>query len=55
MLEIVVAYGIPSTIINERAPLYGNTEARIITFDGETEFFKISKGVHCTLYYQDTF
>ena len=45
MLEMLAAYGIPSIITNAIALFYGNTEARIITHDGETEFFKISKGM----------
>ena len=45
ILEILAAYGIPSIITNAIALFYENTEARIITPDGETEFFKISKGV----------
>ena len=45
MLTILAAYGIPSIITNAIALFYENTEARIITHDGETEFFKISKGV----------
>ena len=42
---MLTAYGIISTIINVIALFYENTESRIITSDGETEFFKISKGV----------
>ena len=45
MLTILAAYGIPSIITNAIALFYENTEARIITPDGETEFFEISKGV----------
>ena len=45
MLKMLAAYGIPSIITNAIALFYENTEARIITIDGETEFFKISKGV----------
>ena len=45
MLEMLAAYGIPSIITNAIALFYENTEARIIRPDGETEFFKISKGV----------
>ena len=45
MLEMLAAYSIPSIITNTIALFYENTEARIITPDGETEFFKISKGV----------
>ena len=42
---MLAAYGIPSIISNAIALFYENTEARIIKPDGETEFFKISKGV----------
>ena len=45
MLKMLAAYGIPSIITNAIALFYENTEARIITPDGETAFFKISKGV----------
>ena len=45
MLTFLAAYGIPSIITNAIALFYENTEARIITPDGETEFFQISKGV----------
>ena len=45
ILEMLAACDIPSTIINAMALFYVKTEARIITLDGETEFFKISKGV----------
>ena len=45
MLKMLAAYGIPSIITNAIALFYENTEARIITPDGETEFFKMSKGV----------
>ena len=41
MLEILEAYGIPSTITNVIALFYENTEAIIITSYGETEFFKM--------------
>ena len=45
MLNMLEAYGIPSIITNAISLFYENTEARIIKPDGETEFFKISKGV----------
>ena len=45
MLEMLAAYGLPSTIINVRDLLYEHTEARIIISDSETEFFKMSKSV----------
>ena len=45
MLEILAAYGIQSTIINEITLFYDNTKARSITHDDETELFKMSKGV----------
>ena len=48
MLEMLAEYGILSTIINAIVYLYDNTEAIIITSDGETEFFKISNGRHFT-------
>ena len=45
MLAILASYGIPSTIFMVIALFYENTEAIIVTYDGETEFFKMSKGV----------
>ena len=45
MLKKLAAYGIPSIITNVIALFYEKTEARIIIPNGETEFFKISKGV----------
>ena len=42
---MLAVYDIPSTIISVIALLYDKTEARIITSDDETEFFKIAKGV----------
>ena len=36
MLKMLAAYGIPSIITNAIALFYENTEARIITPDGET-------------------
>ena len=45
MLQILKAYGIPDIIIQIIALTYKNTHAKIITPDGETEHFEITKGV----------
>ena len=45
MLHILEAYRIPDIIIQIIALTYKNTQAKIITPDGETEYFEITKGV----------
>ena len=45
MLNIIYAYGIPQSIISAILTLNENTHARVLTPDGETEYFKITAGV----------
>ena len=45
MLEILKAYGIPETIVSAIGMMYRDTEAQVISPDGETEFFSILAGV----------
>ena len=45
MMKILKAYGIPGQLIEAIAKLYMDTRARILSPDGETEFFKILAGV----------
>ena len=45
MLNILKAYGIPSKMVDVIALLYSNTRARVITPDGETDWFDIVAGV----------
>ena len=45
LMEILKAYGIPTKIVNAINILYKDTEAQIITPDGDTEFFGIVAGV----------
>lgn len=45
LMEIMEAYGIPPQIINAVKILYEDTEAQVLSPDGETDFFKISAGV----------
>ena len=42
---ILLLYGIPEPIVKAIKSLYINTEATVITPDGETEFFEITAGV----------
>ena len=44
-MEILKAYGIPTKIVDAINILYKDTEAQVITPDGDTEFFKILVGV----------
>ena len=39
MLKILKAYGIPDRLISAVGLMYEGTQARVITPDGETEFF----------------
>ena len=45
MFKILKAYDIPPILLTAIAKLYENTRARIITPDGETEFFQIVAGI----------
>ena len=40
LMEILKAYGIPTKIVDAISLLYKDTEARVITPDGDTEFFE---------------
>jgi hypothetical protein len=44
-MEVLKAYGIPTKIVDAINILYKNTEAQVITPDGDTEFFRIVAGV----------
>ena len=45
MVKILRAYGIPPTILRAIEKMYTNTQAKVITPDGETEQFEITAGV----------
>ena len=45
LMEILKAYGIPIKIVDAISILYKDTEAQVITPDGDTEFFRILAGV----------
>ena len=45
LMEILKAYGIPTKIVDAINILYKDTEAQVITPDGDTEFFRILAGV----------
>ena len=45
MMRILKAYGIPSNLLRAIERMYSNTNARIVTPDGETEKFEITAGV----------
>ena len=45
MLKILKAYDIPPNILKAIAILYDNTRARVISPDGETEYFDITTGI----------
>ena len=45
LMEILKAYGIPTKIVDAISILYKDTEAQVITPDGDTEFFEILAGV----------
>ena len=42
LMEILKAYGIPTKIVDATSLLYKDTEAQVITPDGDTEFFEFS-------------
>ena len=45
MMRILKAYGIPKNLLSAIERMYTNTNARIVTPDGETEQFEITAGV----------
>ena len=45
MMRILKAYGIPSNLLRAIERMYSNTNASIVTPDGETEKFEITAGV----------
>ena len=45
MMRILKAYGIPSNLLRAIERMYSNTNAHIVTPDGETEKFEITAGV----------
>ena len=45
MLKILHAYGIPANLVNCISVLYEDTKARVLTPDGETDYFEILAGV----------
>ena len=45
MIKILRAYGIPPNILRAIEKMYTNTQAKVITPDGETEQFEITAGV----------
>ena len=45
MFDILKAYGIPEQIVSAIALMYSNTEAKVRSPDGETDFFTIHAGV----------
>ena len=45
LMEILKAYGIPAKIVDAVGILYQDTEAQVLTPDGDTEFFRILAGV----------
>ena len=45
MLKILKAYGIPPQIVQAIAKLYDWTPARVVSPDGETDFFNVLAGV----------
>ena len=45
LMEIMEAYGIPPKIIKAVHILYNDTEAQVLSPDGDTDFFQIKAGV----------
>ena len=45
MMQILKAYGIPNELVNAIQKLYEETRAKVLSLDGETEYFKILGGV----------
>ena len=44
-MKILSAYGIPDQIVNAIAKFYENTKVRVLSPDGETDYFEILAGV----------
>ena len=45
LFDILEAYGIPDQIVTAIVSMYYNTEAKVCSPDGETNFFTIHAGV----------
>ena len=45
MLKILKAYDVPPNLLNAISLLYEDTKAKIITPDGDTDFFQIASGI----------
>ena len=45
MMQILKAYGIPNELVNAIQKLYEGKRAKVLSPDGETEYFKILGGV----------
>ena len=45
MLQILIAYGIPQQLVDAIEILYRNTQAKVLSPDGETDIFEIQAGV----------
>ena len=45
LIEFLKAYGVPTEIVSAIEVLYVNTGAKVISPDGDTEFFSIFGGV----------
>ena len=45
MMKILKAYSIPPRLLAAVEEMYDNTRAKVITPDGETDFFEIKAGV----------
>ena len=50
LFDILKAYGIPDQIVTATVSMYYNTEARVCSSDGETNFFTI----HVVILHGDT-
>ena len=44
-MKILMAYDVPPKLLNSISKMYENTQARVISPDGETEYFEILLGV----------
>ena len=44
-LCILKAYGIPESLVNAIEDIYSDTKAKVLSPDGETEYFSITAGV----------
>ena len=45
MFEILLTYGIPSSVVDAIKVMYKDTYAKVLTPEGETDAFKIDTGV----------